>query len=158
MVAVRRIETFLDEEEVTEQVSSLKKTSSPDPSQRPDQDSGEWGLGIENGTFKWNEVPDNFADQNSKSNAKNKGKANGQNNGNTTSGVPSPTGPSSPGDETVASASVISVETDAIENKFELKNISVRFPVGELTVITGPTASGKTAMLVRTVHIFNLRS
>ena len=150
MVAVRRIETYLDEEEVTEQVSSLKKTSSPDPSQRPDQDSGEWGLGIENGTFKWNEVPDNFADE---SNAKNKGKANGQNNGNTTSGTPSPTGPSSPGDETVSSASVISAEPDAVEHKFELKNISVQFPVGELTVITGPTASGKTAMLVRTTHI-----
>ena len=144
MVAVRRIETYLDEEEVTEQVSSLKKVSSADTLQRPDQDSGEWDFGIENGTFKWNEVPDNFADE---SNAKNKGKANGQNNGNTTSGVPSPTGPSSPGDE-----------TDAIEHKFELKNISVRFPVGELTVITGPTASGKTAMLVRTVHIFNLRN
>ena len=32
--------------------------------------------------------------------------------------------------------------------EFELKDISVKFPEGKLTIVTGPTASGKTALLV----------
>jgi ABC-type cobalamin/Fe3+-siderophores transport system ATPase subunit len=32
---------------------------------------------------------------------------------------------------------------------FELRGLSVRFPEGKLTVVAGPTASGKTALLVR---------
>jgi ABC-type transport system involved in cytochrome bd biosynthesis fused ATPase/permease subunit len=32
--------------------------------------------------------------------------------------------------------------------RFELRGININFPVGELTVITGPTASGKTALLM----------
>ena len=39
------------------------------------------------------------------------------------------------------------------ERVFELRDISVRFPPGELTVVTGPTASGKTALLVRHLRI-----
>ena len=34
------------------------------------------------------------------------------------------------------------------EQRFELRDIDIRFPEGELTVIVGPTASGKTALLV----------
>ena len=52
-IALDRIATYLDEDEVNEQVSSLKKslfgTSGAD-------DETAKGLGIENGTFKWNEV------------------------------------------------------------------------------------------------------
>ena len=33
-------------------------------------------------------------------------------------------------------------------HRFELRDINVMFPEGELTLITGPTASGKTALLV----------
>ncbi|KAJ7619721.1 P-loop containing nucleoside triphosphate hydrolase protein [Roridomyces roridus] len=40
-----------------------------------------------------------------------------------------------------------SVSTFA-EHRFELKDISVMFPEGRLTVVTGPTASGKTALLM----------
>ena len=35
------------------------------------------------------------------------------------------------------------------EPRFELRDIDVRFPEGELTVIVVPTVSGKTALLVR---------
>ncbi|KAG6835326.1 hypothetical protein H0H93_002661 [Arthromyces matolae] len=35
------------------------------------------------------------------------------------------------------------------DHRFELRDIDIRFPEGELTLITGPTASGKTALLVR---------
>ena len=38
---------------------------------------------------------------------------------------------------------------DSRDRLFELRDISISFPEGELTVVTGPTASGKTALLVR---------
>ncbi|KAF7297333.1 ABC bile acid [Mycena indigotica] len=34
------------------------------------------------------------------------------------------------------------------ERQFELRNLSVSFPEGKITVVTGPTASGKTALLM----------
>lgn len=40
-------------------------------------------------------------------------------------------------------------ESSAEPTRFELRDISVKFPEGKLTVVTGPTASGKTALLVR---------
>lgn len=53
-------------------------------------------------------------------------------------------------------ATVVDFESGSIrsspeDHRFELKDISVRFPEGELSVITGPTASGKTALLVSKV-------
>lgn len=44
--------------------------------------------------------------------------------------------------------------TNAEKLRFELKNIDVVFPNGEMTVVTGPTASGKTALLVRYLEYF----
>jgi excinuclease UvrABC ATPase subunit len=38
--------------------------------------------------------------------------------------------------------------SDASEYRFELKDINIVFPERQLTVVTGPTASGKTALLV----------
>ena len=38
--------------------------------------------------------------------------------------------------------------SETSERRFQLNDISVIFPEGELTVITGPTASGKTALLM----------
>ena len=52
-MALKRINTYLREEEETEQVSSIKRAWVPvDPLATND------GLAIENGTFKWNEVPE----------------------------------------------------------------------------------------------------
>jgi hypothetical protein len=52
-VALSRISTFLDEDEVSDEVSALKTTSALE-----DNDAAELsaGLAIENGSFKWNEV------------------------------------------------------------------------------------------------------
>lgn len=50
-------------------------------------------------------------------------------------------------DSASASASVDFVAPDE-DHRFELKDLNIRFPEGELTVVTGPTASGKTALLV----------
>ncbi|TFK37596.1 multidrug resistance-associated ABC transporter [Crucibulum laeve] len=121
-VAIKRIAVYLDEEEVTEQVSSLKKDlSEPYP---PGSDDD--GLGLADASLKWNEVPDD------KANDKGKDKS------------PSLTAP------TDVSSTVASEATSLAEpgdHKFELRDLTVRFPEGELTVITGPTASGKTALL-----------
>lgn len=37
------------------------------------------------------------------------------------------------------------------DRKFQLSDLSVIFPEGQLSIVTGSTASGKTALLVRTV-------
>lgn len=39
-------------------------------------------------------------------------------------------------------------EPEAVQERFQLKNISADFPVGELSVIVGPTGSGKSALLL----------
>lgn len=121
-----RIATYLGEEEVDEQVSTLKKFESSSP------DDHTTGLGIEHGTFRWNEV------QQPKEEPKK-----------SSSTAPS-NGTSGTGDDDAAtavdSASVAGSESD---RRFELTDITVTFPEGELTVVTGPTASGKTALLVR---------
>ena len=54
-----RIATYLDEEEVDEQVSTLKKGRTP-PS---DDDDDDKGLGLLNGSFKWNEVEEKKDDK-----------------------------------------------------------------------------------------------
>ena len=139
-VALKRIAVYLEEDEVTDQVSSLKKDySHPHLPGAEDDD-----LGLENATFKWNEVAEPVNKDSDK------GKSN--------SGPPSST-ESSEADETgtaigdsVSERSAENIEGNG-ERVFELKDISVRFPPGELTVVTGPTASGKTALLVRHLRI-----
>jgi hypothetical protein len=126
-VTLKRIAVFLDEEEVTDQVSSLKKDYS-----EPYLSGDDEGLGLECATFKWNEVVD-VVKKGKQSLCQNK----------------------------IISSSTISLETDEAstvvdaesigdrgDRVFELRNMTIRFPEGELTVVTGPTASGKTALLV----------
>lgn len=99
------------------------------------------GLAVEGGTFKWNEVPEETA--------KDKGKKKGKTDDDTTiknAGSHS----RSPSDETTTAVDAESLTSRSTveDHKFELKDISVRFPDGELTLVTGPTASGKSALLV----------
>ncbi|KAH9854526.1 multidrug resistance-associated ABC transporter [Lenzites betulinus] len=117
-VALDRIATYLDEEEVDEQVSTLKKGRVP-PSEESDT-----GLGIIHGTFRWNETSNSADDLHS-------------------SPTTDPPEVASTMDDT---ASTIADSTG--DRRFELKDISVMFPEGQLTVVTGPTASGKTALLM----------
>ncbi|KAI0257019.1 hypothetical protein BJV78DRAFT_1272168 [Lactifluus subvellereus] len=134
-VALDRIATYLDEDEVDEQVSSLKRshfgTSAGD-------DDITKGLGIENGSFKWNEVEQKEDD---KDKDKNEGTAKGK----------SPA--STPQEEVVQDTDDGSergsvAASEASEHRFELRDINVMFPERQLTVVTGPTASGKTALLM----------
>lgn len=85
-------------------------------------------LGLENASFKWNEVVDAGGDK-----SKDKDATNGSRNGATDEDI------------TVVDSGEMDASTD---HRFELRDISVMFPPNQLTLITGPTASGKTALLV----------
>ena len=125
-VTLKRISVYLDEEEVTDQVSSLKKDCS-----EPYLFGDDEGLGLESATLKWNEVVKEVEEGDQTKVTKSSSSS-------TVSLV---------GDE----ASTF-VDTESIGDRgdrvFELRNVTVRFPEGKLTVVTGPTASGKTALLV----------
>ncbi|KAI0357033.1 multidrug resistance-associated ABC transporter [Trametes cingulata] len=131
-VALDRIATYLDEEEVDEQVSTLKKGHVP-PSEESDE-----GLGIINGTFKWNEVEEK-KEEDDKGKGKDAAKKTNGANG-------SEAGPSDEASTIADSASAFAA--GAGDHRFELRDITVMFPEGQLTVVTGPTASGKTALLM----------
>ena len=113
-------------------MSSLKK--SPFGTSGADDETAK-GLGIENGTFKWNEVEKNGNNKNGQNERVNKAK----NVASTDDAVQDAS------DETERA----SIEaSNASEHRFELRDINVTFSERQLTVITGPTASGKTALLV----------
>ena len=119
-VTLKRISVYLDEEEVTDQVSSLKKDYS-EPYLLGDDE----GLGLEGATLKWNEVVE----------VEEKGN---QTKSSSSSSV-----------SLITDEASTAVDTESIDDRvFELRNVTIRFPEGELTVVTGPTASGKTALLV----------
>ncbi|KAG6904524.1 hypothetical protein DXG01_009274, partial [Tephrocybe rancida] len=142
-VALNRIAVYLDEDKVSEQVSSLKKDAAQPTTEAPSvNNADEEGLGIKNGSFKWNEVEVPKADSEGADKGKDK-------DGKTSPSV----------DET---ATIVEGETQVLlgegmsntvapevdmDHRFELRDINVLFPEGELSVITGPTASGKTALL-----------
>jgi hypothetical protein len=111
-----------DEDEVMDQVSSLKK-SRVDPHTSNDDNNG---LGVENGSFKWNAVEEQESTE-SKTKTKKTSSA------------------SSEG--TIAETDSETNE-ELTDHRFELRDISVRFPDRKLSCITSPTTSGKTTLLV----------
>ncbi|KAF7329698.1 hypothetical protein MKEN_00233000 [Mycena kentingensis (nom. inval.)] len=107
-VSVKRISDYLEEPEVSEQVSTLRSGNAS----RPQEDDTR--LGLERASLRWNEIDSDVV-------------------------------------EPPASASDSDSDADTIvadDHKFELRDVSVVFPEGRLTVVTGPTASGKTALLM----------
>ena len=114
-------------------MSSLKK--SPFGTSGADDETAK-GLGIENGSFKWNEVEQNGDTKDESGQADQKGK-------NTTSSSDGAVQGASDGTERGSIAA-----SDASEHRFELRDIDIMFPERQMTVVTGPTASGKTALLV----------
>ena len=127
-VALDRIATYLDEDEVDEQVSSLKRSRF---GASVDDDTAK-GLGIENGTFKWNEVEqkDDVTAKTSDSVAS----------------TPTDDAVVQEADDEIGHGSLAG--SMASDHRFELRDVSIMFPERQLTVVTGPTASGKTALLV----------
>lgn len=126
-MALDRIATYLDEDEVDEQVSSLKGSQF---GLSVGDDDITKGLGIENGTFKWNEVEKKDGDPAKTA----KSVASTLENAVQTA------------NDEVERGSVTASE--ASEYRFELREINIMFPERQLTLVTGPTASGKTALLV----------
>ena len=106
-MSVDRIGKFLEEDEVSEQVSSLKTDNGVVSPADRNIDSQ---FGLQHASFKWNEVEEK---------------------------------------EGVQAPGTTDTELQS-EHRFELRDIDVIFPEGELSMITGPTASGKSAMLVCT--------
>jgi hypothetical protein len=127
-VALDRIAVYLDEDEVDEQVSSLK--GSHFGASTGDDDTVK-GLGIQNGAFKWNEVEQD--DDGTAKAAK------------SVSSISTDTVVQETNDETEHVSISVS---EASEHRFELRDVNVMFPECQLSVVTGPTASGKTALLV----------
>ncbi|TDL15864.1 hypothetical protein BD410DRAFT_816853 [Rickenella mellea] len=115
-VSLNRIEVFLNEEEVTDQVSSLKQAASTDYVRLD-------ALGLKNASFKNGDPKDN-------------GGSGVKNNSSQAGAVQ---------EATEDQRGPISIAKNV---GFELKDLSIIFPEGKLTVVTGPTASGKTALLL----------
>lgn len=91
------------------------------------------GLGLENATLRWNEVLDQASEGKDKNVSPSRSPSESTDDASTAIGD---------------NASERSIG-DSEDRRFELRDISVKFPEAELTLVTGPTASGKTALLVR---------
>ncbi|KAH7104662.1 multidrug resistance-associated ABC transporter [Auriculariales sp. MPI-PUGE-AT-0066] len=123
-VALERIATFLREDDVTEVASSLKR-----PSDYRNQDER---LGIQHGNFKWNMLENAVKEE--------------------VEAAPKrlrwPWASSKPSTAVADSDTLSEASALSSEPVFELRDISIDFPTGKLTLVTGPTASGKTALLL----------
>ncbi|KAF9555967.1 multidrug resistance-associated ABC transporter [Agrocybe pediades] len=138
-VAIKRIEAYLNEDEVTDQVSSLKGTSL----NQSISNSTQVGLGLENASLTWNTVNEH---SDGKGRQRNPKKA---------------TRPSNSEDSdtsTMQDSASRRSDEQAVDRIFELRDASVIFPEGQLTVVTGPTACGKTALLLAVLGELTLLS
>ncbi|KIJ35944.1 hypothetical protein M422DRAFT_782369 [Sphaerobolus stellatus SS14] len=120
-VSFERLERFLNEDEVLPEVSSLHESHSQDNISTMITQLSITG----NASFVWNSVNEDDSSAAGKT-------------------------------LTVASDAAFSTEpgpSDSVsvtgtQQRFELKSINVLFPEGKLTLVVGPTASGKTALLM----------
>ena len=131
-VALKRIAAYLDEEEVNKS-STVEAIVCPITAVF-EEGTGS-GLGIATTSFKWNVVEEKGKGSVPKCNGKEK-KA---------------TRFSSPKSTMIEDTREPRLEIAEDEEEgagFELRDIDVMFPESQLTIVTGPTASGKTALLV----------
>lgn len=121
-VAVQRIEDFLAEEEVPTYVSSLKLAAAEAPATTAAVEADD-KIGFSgNASFRWNSAKKEVADA-----------------------APKDPAPKPKADPDAASADDAAADT-AEAAPFELNDLDFIFPMG-LTVVSGPTGSGKTALL-----------
>ncbi|BEI93418.1 uncharacterized protein CcaverHIS019_0510460 [Cutaneotrichosporon cavernicola] len=117
-VSVKRTQDFFEEDEVPEWVSSLKG--------HDDGSTKDTKIGFKKATLKWNAGAQDEAD------AKN--------------GTAEP--PLIEVTDTDADTDTTH-DVESMENAvFELSDITIDFPVGKMSVVSGPTGAGKTAILV----------
>lgn len=138
-VALDRIAQFLDEEEVPAFVSDLKSNDIHDGTTTDLASDQDQRLGIKHGWFRWNQAvePPEKKPQPTKTWMfwKRSPKK-----------LPTVAEPPTRGGDILESNS--GINTPAEIHRFELRDIDIIFPTGRLTLVTGPTASGKTALLM----------
>ncbi|CAE6476012.1 unnamed protein product [Rhizoctonia solani] len=144
MVAVKRIEKYLSEEEVPEYVSSLRRAA-PSPHEPVDS-----RIGCAGATFRWPEAPtDDAQKKETKSGFFSKiGSAWGSLTGFIgrvfvllrLKKRPEEVPKGDDGDDRPE-------PEDVPEKPFELKNVSIVFPEGVMSLVSGPTGSGKSSLL-----------
>lgn len=162
-ISIKRIAGFLSEPEVETITSSLKSNNTNPASQGTEENGMEnEKLGIENGTFLWS-PPDTdpgvtvssgkeyrwrskfwYKPATSNSNVVSEAATT------TPAGLPTH---STENPEQIAATSVLeggisdTPASSSSDRPFQLRNINVLFPPNQLSLIIGPTASGKTALL-----------
>ncbi|KAH6873975.1 multidrug resistance-associated ABC transporter [Coprinopsis sp. MPI-PUGE-AT-0042] len=150
-VALKRIAVYLDEDEVDEQVSSLKQKPASFYSSLESRETDD-GLGLENATLRWNEVPKDKDTAQGDEQPPSPSSTSGTDAGDVEAHAQQPSS-----SDTANDADLLAGE-GAEPTRFELKDITVRFPEGKLSVVTGPTASGKTALLMAVLGELTLLS
>lgn len=131
-VALNRISDYLGEEEVPDWVSSLK---------RPANHSATFDkVAFQHATLRWNAGEPTAEGKDASNGAASNGVAS---NGVASNGAASGTNDTANGEGNNQSSTPPSVN-----EVFELSDIDVNFPVGKLSVVTGPTGAGKSALLV----------
>ncbi|KAH6888231.1 multidrug resistance-associated ABC transporter [Coprinopsis sp. MPI-PUGE-AT-0042] len=150
-VALKRIAVYLDEDEVDEQVSSLKQKPASFYSSLESRETDD-GLGLENATLRWNEVPKDKDMAQGDEQPPSPSSTSGTDAGDVEAHAQQPSS-----SDTANDADLLAGE-GAEPTRFELKDITVRFPEGKLSVVTGPTASGKTALLMAVLGELTLLS
>lgn len=138
-MALGRISTFLAEDEVTDQVSSLKQQGAIVRTISVEDQR----LGIERASFKWNEVEE---EQENKDGDAPLSKSHKKVYFSDTESEPVP------GD----SVSINNEDSDQ-ERRFELRDVSIVFPDGQLTVITGPSERNTIVFVSRPEPVLQLR-
>lgn len=124
----------MNEEEVDEQFSSLKIAV---VHHQRNSDNGTTEFGLRNASFVWNSVVEYDVEE--PNDIRTVEDRNQHYTGDVTGGEGVST----------SNLSLVAGGTTYNEGKrFELRNLNITFPPGKLTVVTGPTASGKSALLV----------
>ncbi|KAF9258418.1 hypothetical protein L218DRAFT_964491 [Marasmius fiardii PR-910] len=187
-VALERITTFLKEPEVDERVSMLKAealaTARVSGDRGTSEEEQEAGLGFINATITWNEdedvfdhhilqnlgratdredavpghLPRNGSWFSLRSSASSKFRTLTSKSPATTAMYLSVPTHARSGHSSPSSSGFNTPDSQDNRYKFELRDISVIFPDGKLTVVTGPTASGKTSLLLAVLGEMTLLS
>ena len=151
-VALKRIEIFLEEDEADEQVSTIKRQALSSHGSGLNSEANEFGL--HKASFRWNSVEEKDKQTSSKTDMMTKKWWNFTKQRPTSKNGKDASPP--PPEDLEAALQTAQNESDIQEDhNFELHDLSIVFPERQLTLITGPTASGKTALLVRTLALLS---
>ena len=146
-VSIQRLEQFFDEPEVDSWVSALHERSGASSSFSSSTSTQFNDIGIVDGTFKYSEAAtEKNGDGPAQSTSTTSAKA---------TPAPATNEPRvSTAEEETSSAATPTAEGNAEgegethEPEFELRDINVKFPTGKLSLVSGPTGSGKSSLFL----------